>query len=91
MVKNAIRTAARLGLLTVEERRREGRRNLPNVIRIVSKDSHMPQRVCGPRAVVHSRERERRQRRLNCGRGARGLLGDPATAIRSCAGTHTDR
>jgi hypothetical protein len=38
MVQNAIRTAARLGLLTVEERRREGRRNLPNVIRIVSKE-----------------------------------------------------
>src|SRR3954471_24493092 len=38
MVKNAIRTAARLGLLTVEERRREGRRNLPNVIRLVSKE-----------------------------------------------------
>src|SRR5215208_5967812 len=38
MVKNAIRTAARLGLLTVEERRREGRRNLPNVIRIVSRE-----------------------------------------------------
>src|SRR3954462_1719558 len=38
MVKNAIRTAARLGLLTVKERRREGRRNLPNVIRIVSKE-----------------------------------------------------
>jgi hypothetical protein len=38
MVKNAIRTAAQLGLLTVEERRREGRRNLPNVIRIVSKE-----------------------------------------------------
>src|SRR5215204_3501444 len=38
MVKNAIREAARLGLLTVEERRREGRRNLPNVIRIVSKE-----------------------------------------------------
>src|SRR5436305_4463872 len=37
MVQNAIREAARLGLLTVEERRREGRRNLPNVIRIVSK------------------------------------------------------
>src|SRR3954463_8183513 len=30
MVQNAIREAARLGLLTVEERRREGRRNLPN-------------------------------------------------------------
>src|SRR3954465_7009517 len=38
MVKNAIRTAARLGLLTVEEGGREGRRNLPNVIRIVSKE-----------------------------------------------------
>src|SRR3954449_2377950 len=37
MVKNAVREAARLGLLTVEERRREGRRNLPNVIRIVAK------------------------------------------------------
>src|SRR5215207_5773224 len=38
MVKNAVREAARLGLLTVQERRREGRRNLPNVIRIVSKE-----------------------------------------------------
>ena len=38
MVKNAIRQAARLGLLTVEERRREGRRNLPNVIRVVSRE-----------------------------------------------------
>jgi len=38
MVQNAIREAARLGLLTVEERRREGRRNLPNVVRIVSKE-----------------------------------------------------
>src|SRR4051794_21546514 len=37
MVKNAVREAALLGLLTVEERRREGRRNLPNVVRIVSK------------------------------------------------------
>src|SRR4051812_3861173 len=38
MVQNAIREAARLGLLIIEERRREGRRNLPNVIRIVSKE-----------------------------------------------------
>jgi hypothetical protein len=38
MVKNAIREAARLGLLIVQERRREGRRNLPNVVRIVSKE-----------------------------------------------------
>src|SRR3954447_11663678 len=37
MVQNAIREAARLGLLTIEERRRDGRRNLPNVIRIVAK------------------------------------------------------
>src|SRR5215210_147340 len=38
MVQTALREAARLGLLTVEERRREGRRNLPNVVRIVSKE-----------------------------------------------------
>src|SRR5215210_818816 len=38
MVQNAIREAARLGLLTIEERRRDGRRNLPNVIRILSKE-----------------------------------------------------
>ena len=38
MVQNAIREAARLGLLAIEERRREGRRNLPNVIRIVAKE-----------------------------------------------------
>ena len=38
MVQNALREAARLGLVTIEERRREGRRNLPNVIRIISKE-----------------------------------------------------
>src|ERR687890_1615707 len=37
-VQNALREAARLGLLAIEERRREGRRNLPNVIRIVAKE-----------------------------------------------------
>src|SRR5215218_5164893 len=36
--QNALRQAARLGLVTVEERRREGRRNKPNVIRIVSRE-----------------------------------------------------
>lgn len=34
--QNAIRLAARLGLLTVQERRRDGRRNEVNVVRIVS-------------------------------------------------------
>src|SRR3954471_15441783 len=38
MVQTAVREAARLGLLTIEERRRDGRRNLPNVIRITSKE-----------------------------------------------------
>ena len=35
-VRNAIREARKLGLLTVEERRVTGFRNLPNVVRIVS-------------------------------------------------------
>src|SRR3712207_2877968 len=38
MVKNAIRQAAKLGLLTVQERRREGQRNLANVIRVISRE-----------------------------------------------------
>jgi len=37
-VQDAIRQAARLGLLTVQERRREGQKNLPNVIRVVSRE-----------------------------------------------------
>ena len=36
--KNAIRAAAAMGLLTVQERRREGRVNLPNVLRVVSRE-----------------------------------------------------
>ena len=35
-VQNAIREAARLGLVLVQERRRMGRKNAPNVVRIVS-------------------------------------------------------
>jgi hypothetical protein len=34
--RNAIRRAARLGLLTIQERRRPGRKNLPNVLAVVS-------------------------------------------------------
>lgn len=36
--QNAIRQAAREGLLTVQERRREGRRNAPNIVRIISRE-----------------------------------------------------
>jgi hypothetical protein len=38
VVKNAVRVAAAMGLLTVQERRREGQKNLPNVVRIVSRE-----------------------------------------------------
>jgi hypothetical protein len=38
IVKNAIRAAAAMGLLTVQERRREGQKNLPNVVRVVSRE-----------------------------------------------------
>jgi hypothetical protein len=33
-----LRVAATMGLLTVQERRREGQKNLPNVVRIVSRE-----------------------------------------------------
>jgi hypothetical protein len=38
LARNAIRQAARLGLLTIEERRRQGQKNLANVVRIVSSE-----------------------------------------------------
>ena len=38
VVKRAIRAAADFGLITVQERRRQGQMNLPNVIRIVSRE-----------------------------------------------------
>src|SRR3954449_1747561 len=68
LVKNAIRTAARQGLLTVEERRRAGRRNLPNVVRIVSREwltwlARGPKPIgvknITPTAKDHKRERSR--------------------------------
>ena len=37
-MQSAIREAARQGLITVEERRREGQKNLPNVVRVVSRE-----------------------------------------------------
>ncbi len=37
-VQNAIRLAARQGFLTVQERRREGRKNAPNIVRIISSE-----------------------------------------------------
>lgn len=37
-VRNALRTAARLGLLTMQERRRRGQRSLTNVVTIVSRE-----------------------------------------------------
>jgi hypothetical protein len=36
--QNAMRAAAAMGLLTIQERRREGQKNLPNVVRIVSRE-----------------------------------------------------
>jgi hypothetical protein len=38
IVQAAVREAARLGLVTVEERRRQGQVNLPNVVRILSRE-----------------------------------------------------
>ena len=32
------RQAARLGLLTIQERRREGQKNLPNIVRVISRE-----------------------------------------------------
>jgi hypothetical protein len=36
--QNALRAAAAMGLVTIQERRREGQKNLPNVVRVVSRE-----------------------------------------------------
>lgn len=38
LVQQALHVAANLGLLTVQERRRLGRKNLPNLVRIISRE-----------------------------------------------------
>ena len=38
LARNAIRQAARLGLLTIQERRRKGQKNLPNIVRVISRE-----------------------------------------------------
>ena len=38
MAQSALREAAGLGLITVQERRREGQVNLPNIVRVVSRE-----------------------------------------------------
>lgn len=38
LVHNTLRRAALLGLLTIEERRRPGRRNLTNLVRVISRE-----------------------------------------------------
>src|SRR5215207_236354 len=38
LARNAIRQAARLGLLTIQERRREGQKTLPNIVRVISRE-----------------------------------------------------
>src|SRR3954452_7934678 len=83
LVKNAIRTAARLGLLTVEERRREGRRNLPNVVRVVSREwlawlARGPKPI-GVRKVIPTAKTEKREgsRPSEAVFAARGQQGHP--------------
>ncbi len=36
--QNAVRSAAKLGLLSIEERRRPGQKNLPNLVRVLSRE-----------------------------------------------------
>jgi hypothetical protein len=47
--QNALRVAATLGLLTVQERRREGQKNLPNVVRVVAREWQLWIKWGGPR------------------------------------------
>jgi hypothetical protein len=48
--QNAMRVAAAFGLITIQERRRQGQKNLPNVVRIVSKEWLQWLKRGGPRS-----------------------------------------
>src|SRR5918993_878733 len=52
--QNAIRAAAAIGLLTVQERRREGQKNLPNLVRVVSREWQTWIKQGGQRNGSHS-------------------------------------
>jgi hypothetical protein len=69
MVQNAIRQAAALGLLTVQERRREGQKNLPNVLRVVSREWLSWLRI-GCKKIHPTDNREEKKARPN---GRKGL------------------
>jgi hypothetical protein len=51
--QNAMRAAAAMGLITVQERRREGQKNLPNVVRIVSREWQLWIKRGGQRNAPH--------------------------------------
>ena len=54
--QNAMRLAATMGLLTVQERRREGQKNLPNVVRIVSREWQLWIKRGGPGKPLRLKE-----------------------------------
>lgn len=103
-VKNAIREAKRLGLVTVEERKLTGFRNLSNVVRIVSPEwqawnrlaRHSPDRGSGVKSSTRTPTDSSRP--MNSGpsarsKGCRQAAGDPDGSEQetSRAGGRTDR
>jgi hypothetical protein len=62
LARNAVRQAERLGLLTIEERRRQGQKNLPNVVRVVSREwlTWLTRGDRGKKSAAHGQEDRRK-------------------------------
>ena len=66
-VKNALREARRLNLVTVQERRRRGQKSLTNLVRIISPEWMAWIRIGGKKIDHHGHRAERKRIRDNMG------------------------
>jgi hypothetical protein len=75
--QNAIRSAAKLGLLGIEERRRRGRKNLPNLVRVLSREWLAWIEMGGGRRADPDRVQKNRPHGHPDSRGRERALGNP--------------
>jgi hypothetical protein len=75
-VKNALREARRLNLVTVQERRRRGQRSLTNLVRIISPEWMAWIRIGGKKLTTPDKEQKERGFEATCERYYRNYRPD---------------
>jgi hypothetical protein len=82
MVQSALREAAGLGLITIQERRRQGQVNLPNVVRVVSREWLQWLRIGCKKSAPTDKREEKEGRAF----GAKGSPGRRAGLVAEASG-----